>query len=274
MPLEANFRWLDDLVVANPDTDDEVNEGDNHLRGIKSALAGSITGNATETRMLGGGAVSFKAVDGGAEVIAPATEFPVLTFKGLADTSVGRLGFPAGTIDMALHNDSLLGVLDIVLSVLAAGDVDVATFSPGGMALKAEAEDGVTLLLESQAGVNYLQFSGAPASAQLIDVMVESQNLTARGLGVGSVLKNLWTADPDSGVTLYWNGAVSVQTIETGMVMTGVTWTTGIGSPEGVVTAGPGSMYCDRTSGSARPFWTKNFSGGNTGWITYTAVGP
>lgn len=38
----------------------------------------------------------------------------------------------------------------------------------------------------------------------------------------------------------------------------------GTGSPEGVVTASPGTTYYDTASGS---FWVKGSGTGNTGWV-------
>jgi hypothetical protein len=50
----------------------------------------------------------------------------------------------------------------------------------------------------------------------------------------------------------------------------GATITTGSGSPEGAVTATPGSIYC-RTSGTV---WRKASGSGNTGWVDMGAADP
>ena len=54
MPLEPIFDHIDDLNPGNPIVDDPVNEGDNHLRGIKQALQGNVVGDALTTSLLVG----------------------------------------------------------------------------------------------------------------------------------------------------------------------------------------------------------------------------
>ena len=51
MPIEQ-FDNIDDLDPLNPLDDDPVSEGDDHLRGIKNALQGNVTGDALETRLM------------------------------------------------------------------------------------------------------------------------------------------------------------------------------------------------------------------------------
>lgn len=47
-----------------------------------------------------------------------------------------------------------------------------------------------------------------------------------------------------------------------------VTWTQGVGNPNGVVTASPGSLYSDTSGGGAARLWVKESGGsGNTGWV-------
>lgn len=41
----------------------------------------------------------------------------------------------------------------------------------------------------------------------------------------------------------------------------------GVGSPEGVVTASPGSTYRNYSGGAGTTFWVKESGSGNTGWI-------
>lgn len=54
----------------------------------------------------------------------------------------------------------------------------------------------------------------------------------------------------------------------------GGTSSSGIGSPEGVVTANVGSFYIDLTSLSAPGVWVKTSGTGNTGWSELIAAGP
>ena len=46
-----------------------------------------------------------------------------------------------------------------------------------------------------------------------------------------------------------------------------ITWTTGSGSPEGVVTAGIGSLYTNTDGGAFETLYVKAFGNGNTGWV-------
>lgn len=44
-------------------------------------------------------------------------------------------------------------------------------------------------------------------------------------------------------------------------------WLTGVGSPEGVVTAAPGSLYTNSTGGAGTTLYVKQSGTGNTGWV-------
>lgn len=46
-----------------------------------------------------------------------------------------------------------------------------------------------------------------------------------------------------------------------------IVWTSGTGSPEGVVTAPVGSLYTRRDGGAGTTFYVKESGGGNTGWV-------
>lgn len=47
----------------------------------------------------------------------------------------------------------------------------------------------------------------------------------------------------------------------------GLTWTEGAGSPEGIVTASPGSLYSNSSGGASTTLYVKESGTGNTGWI-------
>lgn len=51
------------------------------------------------------------------------------------------------------------------------------------------------------------------------------------------------------------------------LASTGVIWATGAGSPEGVVTAVPGSLYTDTNGGAGATLYAKETGTGNTGWV-------
>ncbi len=73
MPLEPDFDFIDDLDSANPVTDDEVNEGDNHIRGVKNALQGNVRGDALTTALLQAGVDALSVDDKGAQVVGHVT---------------------------------------------------------------------------------------------------------------------------------------------------------------------------------------------------------
>ena len=52
MPVEGDFDNIDSLDPTFPFNDDEVSEGPQHLRGIKQALQGNVSGDDVETRLL------------------------------------------------------------------------------------------------------------------------------------------------------------------------------------------------------------------------------
>ena len=68
MPLEPSFDNIDDLVTTNPAAGDGVNEGDDHLRGIKNALKGNVAGDALSTQLLQADLVALNADNKGAQV--------------------------------------------------------------------------------------------------------------------------------------------------------------------------------------------------------------
>lgn len=50
-------------------------------------------------------------------------------------------------------------------------------------------------------------------------------------------------------------------------------WSEGLGSPEGVVTAGPGSLYSRRNGSAGTSLYVKETGTGNTGWVAYSSGG-
>ena len=59
MPVESDFDNIDSLDPNFPLNDDPVSEGPQHLRGIKEALQGNVTGDDNETRLLVGALVAL-----------------------------------------------------------------------------------------------------------------------------------------------------------------------------------------------------------------------
>lgn len=63
-------------------------------------------------------------------------------------------------------------------------------------------------------------------------------------------------------------GNVVVSTSGKGFTLPGgITWTSGAGSPEGVVTAPVGSLYSRSNGGALTSFYVKESGAGNTGWV-------
>lgn len=109
MALEPDFRFIDDLVPANPLATDPVAEGDNHLGGIKNALKANITGNATETRLVNGGVVRTIALANSLRVIAAGDTAEVDGYDPTGATKRFSLLHQAGLV--TLQNHTLAGVL-------------------------------------------------------------------------------------------------------------------------------------------------------------------
>ena len=68
MALEPAFDNIDDLVPANPVANDPVDAGDDHIRGIKNALKGNVSGDAVATQLLQAGVVALNADAKGIQV--------------------------------------------------------------------------------------------------------------------------------------------------------------------------------------------------------------
>jgi len=85
--------------------------------------------------------------------------------------------------------------------------------------------------------------------------------------------KNFVIMQDGGAVSLYFNNGDKFQTSATGINVTGsvslnggISWSSGAGSPEGVVTAPPGSLYSNTSGGILTTFYVKQTGTGNTGW--------
>jgi len=68
------------------------------------------------------------------------------------------------------------------------------------------------------------------------------------------------------GTTLDVGGGIAALHVTLGGVSTAVKWTSGAGSPEGVVTANIGSLYTRTNGGASTTLYVKESGTGNTGW--------
>lgn len=86
-------------------------------------------------------------------------------------------------------------------------------------------------------------------------------------------------ASPDRVRKFHVTGFGVVYSASHGYFQNGIRWSTsdgtmtdkglfvGNGSPQGVVTAGPGSLYTNRSGGAGQTLWVKESGAGNTGWL-------
>ena len=66
---------------------------------------------------------------------------------------------------------------------------------------------------------------------------------------------------------MYLNTAISMAGQSSLSEINSPLWTHGIGSPEGILSAGPGSMYTNRSGGTGITLYVKESGTGNTGWV-------
>ena len=174
MPLEPDFDNIDDLVSANPALDDEVNEGDNHLRGIKNALQGNVSGNAVSTQLLQQGIVALDVDDKGADVtgsVVISDPVPLnpneLTRKDYVDaqTGIAGAGMVSGnepTFDVGAGNGIDVLVDSIEMSGAFTGDLVVT-----GKVQQSQAPT----LAQDLTRLDFVNAADAALQAQLDDIV-------------------------------------------------------------------------------------------------------
>lgn len=97
------FSYLDSLVVTNPDTNDSLTNGDDHIRGIKLTLKNTLPGlNSPATRVIGTGGFGFLAKADGTAT-APAYSFATEPTLGLYRASTGLIGVAGGRLQGTLE---------------------------------------------------------------------------------------------------------------------------------------------------------------------------
>ena len=86
------------------------------------------------------------------------------------------------------------------------------------------------------------------------------------GTGPTSGKYPIYSSDTNSS---YMAGPVETASVSkaNSMQVKTVTWTSGAGNPEGVVTAEPGSFFSRTTGGAGTTFYVKESGSGNTGWV-------
>lgn len=84
----------------------------------------------------------------------------------------------------------------------------------------------------------------------------------------GATFANRFKVDGLNGDATVYIGNLVVNTAGKGVKLPGgITWTSGSGSPEGVVTAPVGSLYSRSDGGLLTSLYVKESGAGNTGWV-------
>ena len=134
MALEPDFRWIDDLVPTNPAVNDPVAQGDDHLRGIKLALQGSVTGNASEVRLRASGASLAVALANRFRIQASADGVTRgLSLRNAADdTDAAYLEFRGASNALVLSNETDEGLIFIQGRKAGGGVSSIFSGDPQG----------------------------------------------------------------------------------------------------------------------------------------------
>ena len=191
MGLEA-VTWIDDLVPANPLDNDPVDEGDDHLRNIKVAVASGLTGSAVRAGLLHPGASepSIQTAAGGADVRHPTSVTPNLGFRDNLNALLGDVGFQ-GTI-MGMRGRIHGAAIQIqgedaggVVRTLFQGDPDEGggLYWQDGLAVQA-VEDGARVVDPVAAGVQ-------PILSMRNNDLTERFQVRTTGNGAGTLLRSL-----------------------------------------------------------------------------------
>lgn len=161
-----------------------------------------------------------------------------ITSKGDVVVSPGRIG--VGTVpNHSLH------VANAALTSTTAGANTIARFQSNG----------------SGADVNF-QLSDGVSNASVFGMV--AGDLYARTNNVERIRIAKTTGDITVG-----SGSVILNTAGKGFQLgaNGPRWLAGAGSPEGVVSAPPGSFYSNTSGGAGTTFYVKESGTGNTGWV-------
>lgn len=118
---------------------------------------------------------------------------------------------------------------------------------------------GQTYKSQASTGAGQAVFAGqstATSNAKIFAARDSGGADVAFILGTGEIVSNQ-TSYSENG--LRWNSVSETRT-DRGLFV-------GDGSPLGVVTAEPGSLYCNNSGGAGATLWVKESGSGNTGWV-------
>ena len=169
MPVESAFDYIDDLVDTNPNVDDDVSEGQQHLTGIKKALQGNVRGDGVYTALRVGADDVLIAESDNTTLVNPANSTVSLRLQVEAVPQMTLQADPAGAVSLRALRVSAgfdvqltgAGGLQTALSAAADGAVQgnyagVVNFEGGigGLSIRRQAgQPGTRLELKSDAGV-------------------------------------------------------------------------------------------------------------------------
>jgi hypothetical protein len=107
---------------------------------------------------------------------------------------------------------------------------------------------------------------GNPLNDSTYDIYISSTGINFFVSGVAVLTLDTggitYTGDIDA-VNITASGVLQGASVK---LAAGPTWTSGTGSPEGVVTAPIGSLYSNRSGGASTTLYVKTSGAGNTGW--------
>lgn len=133
--------------------------------------------------------------------------------------------------------------------------VDINAVINNGIKNKVETQDGINLVSGSAtAAVDVTNFNSATNKTIISRSTVGTETYSVKGTG-----------DVYSATQAYFRNGIRWKSSDATNNDRG--FFTGTGSPEGVITARPGSMYTNESGGAGTTLYIKESGAGNTGWI-------
>ena len=186
----------------------------------------------------------------------------------LDESGQGNLKVRTNTLkvsNVAETKDSLLAQVNGSVELYHDGNKKVETTSTGAVVTGILTAGGHTLRggqLNVAGNVNIAGVSTFSGPMSISQFRTNSyQTLSADGS------QALFTASVGGPVQLFFNNQLKLATTSQGVsINNGPSWTSGTGSPEGVVTASVGSLYSRTDGGTNTSLYVKESGTGNTGW--------
>jgi hypothetical protein len=174
------------------------------------------------------------------------TSVPTVTFSGgggTGATATAFVGIPTPT------NRNLRVICQSAI-----------TFASSGSSPSQVNWTGSPITIPAGTDIEWLFSGGATGHWTALNFQLESASIESDGAG------RVALRSVSGNVALYPGGTGAVQWVSDTHTA-GCTTTIGSGSPEGVVTASPGSDYRNLTGAAGSVFWIKQTGAGNTDWV-------